>query len=124
MSVLIPIIGTEIKPWRDGTYRCPFHCHPSDSPYPQRSWRSDAGILKHMAACDLKPLPDYHPPTQTPIELYGTCECGRSIYEGDPVYMVGDHEQIVCFYCRHRLGDQISHMDCAGLRFPDDVLAG
>jgi hypothetical protein len=55
--------------------------------------------------------------------LWGLCECGESIYEGDAVWMRGDHEQVACFECGDRIVEK-GHLDCAGLKLPGITLIG
>lgn len=56
-------------------------------------------------------------------KFWGLCDCGEKIYEGDAVGMVADHEVVVCYVCL--LAGEIPdiHLDCAGLRFPDETLS-
>lgn len=53
MNATINFEGTEIKPWKDGKYRCPFGCHRSD--YPRPKWGTEKGFLKHLESCPKTP---------------------------------------------------------------------
>lgn len=56
-------------------------------------------------------------------KLWGICPCGVIIYEGDSVGMIGDHWKVVCHTCFISGELPESHLDCAGLRFPDETLS-
>ena len=45
--------GKEIKPWKDGKFRCPFNCHRID--YPRPKWATEKGFLKHLEQCQNAP---------------------------------------------------------------------
>ncbi len=61
----------------------------------------------------------WKPPVEPGKVLWGMCPCGARIYEGDTVWMQGDHKIVVCFDCRHRFADgDDNHLDCAGMRLP------
>jgi hypothetical protein len=53
MNDMINFEGKEIKPWKDGKYRCPFACHRSD--YPRPKWGTKKGFLKHLESCPQTP---------------------------------------------------------------------
>jgi hypothetical protein len=53
MNATINFEGSEIKPWKDGKYRCPFGCHRSD--YPRPKWGTEKGFLKHLESCPQTP---------------------------------------------------------------------
>jgi hypothetical protein len=54
--------------------------------------------------------------------LWGICQCGEPICEGDSVGMYGEHERVVCYTCWLTGEHPEMHLDCAGLRFPDVTL--
>ena len=53
MNTAINFEGSEINPWKDGKYRCPFGCHRSD--YPRPKWGTEKGFLKHLESCPQTP---------------------------------------------------------------------
>lgn len=53
MNTTISFEGAEIKPWKDGKYRCPFGCHRRD--YPRPKWGTYKGFLKHLESCPQTP---------------------------------------------------------------------
>lgn len=65
----------------------------------------------------------WKPPPKLEKVLWGICICGEAIYRGDSVGMIGDHERVVCYACLLAGALPESHLDCAGLRFPDSTLS-
>lgn len=55
--------------------------------------------------------------------LWGSCECGKDIYEGDSVGMVADHKCVVCYSCWLASDFEDMHLDAAGLKLPDATLS-
>lgn len=53
---VLPIIefdGKQVKPNKQGVYKCPFKC--GSSGYPEPSWKTEKGFRKHMTTCPKRP---------------------------------------------------------------------
>lgn len=55
--------------------------------------------------------------------LWGICQCGEQICDGDAVGMRSDHELVVCYMCWMAGEIPNLHLDCAGLRLPGVTLS-
>lgn len=105
-----------------GFFWCENHCTGPNvgSPYPERHWSTEKGILGHIAKCPLASV-DVDVPampseiTDNPRQVHSRCpDCDAPIMELETVWMMG--EKIVCMECHgpyRALGE--GHMDSAGL---------
>lgn len=94
-----------------GKYRCPARCgHPD---YPQPSWVSDKGFLKHLAAC--KGDRTWTPEPVAAREKFADCpDCGKTIWKMESCWRFLD--RMVCLECWTSYPE--GYMDCAGLELP------
>lgn len=101
-----------------GKYRCPNRCgHPD---YPQPSWVSDKGFLKHLGICIITSVwtPE---PVQEREKVMSCPDCEQDMYELTSCWNMG--EKKVCLACylpyyEHGIGFH----DCLGIEFPDATL--
>lgn len=103
-----------------GKYRCPLRCgHPD---YPQPSWVSDKGFLKHLAAC--KGALTWTPEPPQEREKFADCpDCGSPIWKMTSCWRM--QNRIVCIECYKPYFDVgIGHHDCAGFDLPPFLSLG
>lgn len=56
MDKVLPVIefeGKQVKPGKNGAYKCPFNC--GDPRYSTPSWKTEKGFRSHMAVCGKRP---------------------------------------------------------------------
>jgi hypothetical protein len=100
-----------------GKYRCPRRCGRED--YPQPSWLSDKGFLKHLEECR-----EWGPPPVAEREKFADCpDCLKPIWKMTTCWWM--HDRIVCPDCYHPYFDVgKGHWDAAGLELPCFTLDG
>lgn len=102
-----------------GKYRCPNRCgHPD---YPQPSWVTDKGFLKHLAECEAKVwTPE---PVQENAWFCDCPDCGLPIWTLTSCWWM--HDKIVCLDCYLPYFEAgVGHIDGAGLELPIFALDG
>jgi hypothetical protein len=71
-----------------------------------------------------KKIEKWKPAPEPEKILWGACQCGQDIYEGESVGMHGEHKRVVCHACWMTGNFEGYHLDCAGLILPGVALEG
>lgn len=99
----------------------------AERPFPEESaevlQRKKVWVNSKWLTSDNPKAEKYKPAATKEKVLWGLCRCGEQICEGDAVGMVGDHTHVVCYSCFATDDFPDHHLDCAGLRFPDETLS-